>query len=153
MSQITIAWFLSQSTMATVLGDWFFIKHYYSTGTCTLYDGDAHNLFGTLCGVDLTDINSTVASIQGMILANMALSIMLFFAVYFKPDLKIFKMVVALIMFILSSTSSILWHTIDKDTLPDTVDIVNYYGVGWYFNTGVILFSFISMCLTFTNTK
>lgn len=151
MAQIINAWFLSQAAMASVLGDWFYMKDDFTSGTCTVYKGNAHNLFGNICNDSIADLNSTVTVIQGLILANVALSVIYFFSVYMKPENRWFKLILGLIIFILGIISSIIWHSTDKSTF--TVDsVTNYYGIGWFLNICVIFFAFIAVGLNFINT-
>jgi hypothetical protein len=148
MAQVINAWFLSQSAIATVLGDWFYIDSDHTSGTCTVYNGDAHNLFGNVCNQSLSELNPTFTTIQGFIITNLALSIIYFLSVYVNPEKIWFKMILGLVMFIIGIITTILWHTTEKTNIP-VGNSANYYGVGWFFNIGVILFSFIAMGMNF----
>ena len=146
MAQVIIAWFLAQSTMATVLGDWLYITEHLVVSDCHGYKGDAHNLFGNVCGTLLVDINSTVKTIQGLVLTNMALSVIYFFGVYMKPDNRWFKLILGLFIFTTGIISTVLWHTTDNESNVLN-SVTNYYGIGWFFNIIVVVLAFIAIGL------
>lgn len=149
MVHIINSLFLSQSALASVLGDWFFITKNNSTSSCHIYYGDAHNLFGNICGKSITDLEPTAKTIQAFISTNLALAVIHFFATYLRKDMKIFNIILSLIIFTIGLISSILWHTTDKENMPSD-DVINYYGVGWIFQVAVVAFAAASLLLSFT---
>lgn len=151
ITQVIISWFLTQATMSSVLGDWFFVqKTVIIDNNCTIYKGDAHNLFGNICDANVTEIIDIAKTIQGFILANLALSIILFFTLMSKPNMKVFKMLTSFLVFIFSTISTILWHTTHKE-IDD--EHINFFGVGWYFQVAVVLFSGVFSAVVFSSTN
>ena len=141
------AWFLSQAAMASVLGDWFFIKKDNTTGDCQIYKGDAHNLFGNICDQSIKDIEPTVQTLQALVCTNLALSVIYFFATYLKEEMIFFKILLSFVVFVIGLITCILWHTTDKENMPSGV---NYFGVGWYFQLVVVVFALTGALLNFT---
>lgn len=151
IEQIIISWFLTQATMSSVLGDWFFVsKTVDIDNNCTIYKGDAHNLFGNICYANVTEIIDIAKTIQVFILANLALSVILFFTLISKPNMKIFKMLTSFLIFIFSTISTILWHTTHKEIDDEEI---NYFGVGWYFQVAAVVFSGVFSVVVFANTN
>lgn len=146
MAQVIATWFLTQATMASILGDWFFIKEDYSDDFCNVYKGDGHNLFGKMCGKQLTESKPIVQALQGMILTNLALSILLFFTTITKPTMVLYKLATSVVIMILGIIVVALWHTTNKGDVISS-DIVNYFGVGWVFQLVTVFFAFVATIL------
>lgn len=146
LEQIILAWFISQATMASVLGDWFLITKGSTVGDCTVYKGDAHNLFGNICDDPVSTLIHTAVALRSMAIANVILATVLFFSTILLSKMKLFKIVTAFVIFIMSLFITIIWHTTDKsNTLPEDV---NYFGVGWYFQLIVAVLSVVSCVVT-----
>lgn len=143
--------FLSHAAIASVLGDWFYIKRdTVENGSCHLYRGDAHNLFGNLCDNAISDLESTVNTLQALVCANLAFSVVYLFANFLKwNEMKMFKLLLGLTIFVGGIITCILWHTTDKSKLPPD-DVVNYFGVGWWMQLLVVIFSLVVTLLVFT---
>lgn len=149
LEHVVIAWFISQATMASVLGDWFFITKGSTVGDCTVYKGDAHNLFGNICDDPVASLINTSKALRSMAIANVALAVVLIFTTIIRPNMKLFKIVTAFVIFCMSLLVTILWHTTSKSNeLPEDV---NYFGVGWYFQLVVSVFSAASCIVTFSS--
>lgn len=133
LSEIIVAWFISHTTIASVLGDWFVINNTVKHNSCQLYKGQAHNLFGNICEDSLADLFTAVKTMQAFVILNLLLSTVYVFTTIAAPNTKGFRLLTVFVIFVVSTVTTIMWHTTGRSyDIPPTIHI-NYYGVGWVF--------------------
>lgn len=147
IKHLIIAWFLSQASMASVLGDWFVITKNDTFDNCIVYKGNGHNLFGSICDENITALIGIAGTLQGLVLANVSLSVILVFTTIVRPNMNFFRFVTAFLIVIMSTMTTILWHTTHKEI---NTEYIRYTGVGWYFQLATIIFSITSCIATFS---
>lgn len=127
---------VANAAITGLLGDWFVFK-----GTsqvlpgwdteCKVYGGEAYNLFGSICGTNLSDIENIVTTLQILMSVNLAFALLLFLLVAFKRLKRNLIKLSAFIILVLTVTSVSLWATYDFAVLPTESDKINCYGAGW----------------------
>lgn len=131
-----ISFIIANTAVAALTGDWMFFEGepnlvvVSNDVSCMVYNHEAYNLFGTICGVDLSDIESFITTLQITLSVNLSFSLLLFFLIAFNRMRK--KMIVFTTLIIMGLTVStlLLWELSEKTKLPSKG--VNYRGAGWY---------------------
>lgn len=150
--QLIIAWFLSQGSISAILGDWFVFKNNYDAShvapNCMISKGDAHNMFGKVCGLNLTSIFKGAALIQAFLLTILALNFIYFLTIVLDRNTLRFQMINFITTFLilgLSISVTITWYT--STTLLINKDNIYYHGWGSIFNIIVTAVSFAAVIL------
>lgn len=132
-----IAFTIANTAVAALSSDWIFFKGDPSTiyppgASCMVYNREAYNLFGSICGVYISDIESFVTTLQIMLSFSLVFALLLFFLVAFNRMRK--KMIVLTTSIILGLCLStlIIWEVTEKVNLPTTSSTVDYRGSGWF---------------------
>lgn len=132
---VTVSSFMIANTATIALvGDWIVFKlkkqllPLDTDENCYVYGGEAYNLFGTICGINMKDIEPIVSTLQILLSINLAFALMLFMLVAFKRLRKRYLKLTALIVLGLSLSTIITWSTNKYDVFPSDV---NYYGAGY----------------------
>lgn len=128
---------VANTAITALLGDWFIflgdsqnvvVSHNVS---CDVYGKESYNLFGSICGVNLNEIEPLVVTLQTLMSINLAFSLLLYFLIVFKRMNKNMIRVCILIILGLSVSSIVLWSVNDMENLPNDSDKINRYGAGW----------------------
>jgi hypothetical protein len=153
MLQILNAWFLSQGALAAVLSDWFYVSvptvGTFGGNICPYFEGEAHNLFGTICGILISDVEKYTSAAQYLTVASLCFALMIFVITLLRPDMRVFKMVMGLVAFGTSLAATVIWVTSDRVEVPG--DEFISVGVGWCFELITTLFSLSTIVLNIFN--
>jgi hypothetical protein len=141
-----ISFLVAHFALGATLGDWLVIcdQLVISFGTsvgCTVYEGEAYNMFGSLCGIPLTDVETYMSTIQILLSFSLGLSLILFFLVAFKRLDRMMIRLASFIVCVLQVACLLIWLTSSRVDLPNGLD---YYGYG-------TIFSIVTAVLAFTN--
>lgn len=141
---------IAHFSMGAVLGDWvtfcerLIISFGTETGPCTVYKGEAYNMFGTLCGIALSDVEKYMATIQILLAVAFGFSMILFFLVAFKRLDRAMIRLTTLIILALEVASVVLWMTSTRVDLPPEL---NYYGIGVIFSIVTAVFALLLLII------
>ncbi len=101
---------VANAAITALLGDWFVFK-----GTsqvlpgwdteCKVDGGEAYNLFGSICGSNLHELESIATTLQILMSINLGFALLLFFLVAFRRLKKNLIKLTCLIILALSVTS------------------------------------------------
>jgi hypothetical protein len=144
---LSLTFMVAHFAMAATMGDWFVFKKTtdVSIGTggvnCTVYKGEAYNLFGSMCGISISTAEEYMTTLQIILPSAFAFSLVLFFLMTLKRLGTNMIRITAFIIIVLELTACILWQTSTRVDLPIDSS-VNYYGVGWIMTIVTAIFAF-----------
>jgi hypothetical protein len=135
---IAIAFIIANTAVSALSCDWMFFTggphdiNVAPTKTCQVYNQEAYNVFGTICGVPLHTIEPVVLAMQIILPMNVVFALLLFFMVAFKRMKPVIMKVIAFLILALSISAVVLWEATKRNNLPPAGDKVDYRGSGWY---------------------
>lgn len=127
---------VANAAITTLIGDWFVFKGTSQTlpvgdSECKVYGGEAYNLFGSICGTNLYDLEDIATTLQILLSVNLGFSLLLFFLVAFRRLKRNLIKLTCLVILGLSVSSVTLWATTEFTVLPSDSNKINLYGAGW----------------------
>jgi hypothetical protein len=136
---MSLTFLVAHFAMAATMGDWFRFKKEFdmTIGTssppvaCTVYKGEAYNLFGSLCGISVASFEKYVMTLQILLPAGFGFSLVLFFLVLFRRMSARAIRLTAGVVFAIELAASVLWQVSVRSDLPTDMEVISYYGVGW----------------------
>lgn len=136
---LSLTFMVAHFAMAATMGDWMrFSKETAVTIgttaapiTCTVYKGEAYNLFGSLCGLGIASFEKYMVTMQILLPAAFGFSLLLFFLVLFRRMSTRAIRLTTVVIFLLELSVCVLWQVSDRSDLPTDKDVISYYGVGW----------------------
>jgi glucan phosphoethanolaminetransferase (alkaline phosphatase superfamily) len=136
---LTIASFIvANAAVGAITCDWLFFKgtprtvYVTDTISCVIYDKEAYNMFGAVCGVDLNDIESYAGTLQILLPINLVLALLMFFLIVLRRLKKRVIKSTSFIILLISMASAMIWTISDRERLPSQHSIISYYGAGWF---------------------
>ena len=130
---VSSSFVVANAAITALIGDWFVFKgtsHILPIGEseCKVYGGEAYNLFGSICGKNLGDLEEIISTLQVTMSINLVFALLLFFLVAFRRLKRNLIKVTCLVIIGLSVTSVSLWATNTFSVLPPNT---NQFGAGW----------------------
>lgn len=149
---LTMSFLSANFAIGAVLGDWMVVKDQIDVvmGTteaaCTLYEAEAFNSFGSICGISIASAEEYVQTIQILLAVAFGFSLVMFFLIVLRRARRGLVKLIAMIVFALELAAVILWQTSSRVDIPDDT-FVSYFGVGWVFAVVACITSFATFFL------
>lgn len=135
---IALSFIIANAALVSLTSDWFYFKQTINslqvsdTVSCTVYMKEAYNVFGSICGVNLVDMESVIIYLQALLPINFGMSLIMFFLIAFRRMKRKMIKLVNFIIFSLSLATILIWVVFDKDRLPTDTEEIYYYGAGFW---------------------
>jgi hypothetical protein len=145
---ISLTFMVAHFAMAATMGDFFHFNKeaVINIGkttpiTCTVYSGEAYNVYGSLCGQRIASFEKYMMTLQILLPSGFGFSLVLFFLVLFRRMRKNTIRLTAGIILVIEMSACILWQVSDRSYLPIDDKIISYYGAGWIMTIATMIFS------------
>lgn len=134
---LLLSFMIAHFSVIATIGDWFIFKKEMvidfgpKKDSCVVYGGEAYNLYGSLCGIRVSSVETYMSTMQILLPIAFGFSLILFFLVVFRRLRRNMIRLTASVIIALELASCILWQTVTRVDLSSDALSINYYGIGW----------------------